>query len=81
VQVVELGTLTRTDLLMEAVFALLKRSPLHVFRLPLWLLRDKAALKQAIADRVELDVTLLPYNQPYHYPHLSGDRVIPGWTR
>lgn len=18
---------------------------------------------------------------PYHYPHLSGDRVIPGWTR
>lgn len=58
------GTLSRTNLLVEAVFALLKRNPLHVFLLPLWLLRGKAALKQAIADRVELDVTLLPYNQP-----------------
>jgi hypothetical protein len=58
---------TRTDLLVEAFFALLKRNPLHVFALPLWLLRGKAALKQAIADRVELDVTLLPYNQPLLY--------------
>jgi 4-hydroxybenzoate polyprenyltransferase/phosphoserine phosphatase len=58
------GTLVRSDLLIEAVFALLKLNPLYVFLLPLWLLRGKAAIKQRIADRVELEVTLLPYNQP-----------------
>ena len=57
-------TLSRTDLLVRAVFALLKRDPLNVFLLQLWLLRGKAVLKQANAHRVDLDVTLLPYNQP-----------------
>ena len=58
------GALTRTVVLIEAVFTLLKRNPLHVLLLPFWLHRGKAALKQGLADRIELDVTLLPYNQP-----------------
>lgn len=58
------GTLVRTDLLIESVVGLLKENPLNLFRLPGWLLRGKAHLKQQIADRVELDVSLLPYNEP-----------------
>jgi len=58
------GTLVHTDLLIESVFGLLKENPLNLFRLPGWLLKGKAHLKQQIADRVELDVSLLPYNRP-----------------
>ena len=57
------GTLIHSDLLIEAVFALLKLNPLYVFLFPLWLAKGKAHLKQQIADRVDLDVTLLPYNE------------------
>lgn len=59
------GTLIRTDLLVESVFALLKRNILYMLLLPLWLLKGKAYLKQQIADRVDLDVTLLPYHAAF----------------
>jgi len=57
------GTLLRSDILIEAVFGLLKRNPLYAFLLPVWLLFGKAHLKQKIADRVDIDVVRLPYNQ------------------
>ena len=56
------GTLIRTDLLHESVFLLLKSSWTSILRLPFWLLRGKAFLKQMVAERVEVDVTRLPYN-------------------
>ena len=56
------GTLIRTDLLHESVLGLLKQNPLLIFLLPVWLLKGKAHLKQMIAQRVELQVDLLPYN-------------------
>lgn len=56
------GTLVRTDVLVESVFALLKRNILYLFLLPIWLCKGKANVKQKIADRVELDVDLFPYN-------------------
>lgn len=34
-----------------------------MFLLPIWLAKGKAHFKQQIADRVDLDVTLLPYNE------------------
>jgi len=55
------GTLIRTDLLHESVFALLKKNPLFLFMLPLWLLRGKAHLKQEIARRADVPASLLPY--------------------
>lgn len=57
------GTLLRSDALYESVLALLARNPLYLFLLPLWLLRGKASLKQAIAARVDLDPALLPYDE------------------
>lgn len=57
------GTLIRSDILMESVFALLKLNIAYVFLLPIWLLKGKANIKHQIALRVDLDVTLLPFNE------------------
>lgn len=59
------GTLIRSDLLLESFLALIKRNPLFLFRLPLWLLRGKAALKAEIASRVSLDPAYLPYHPTF----------------
>ena len=57
------GTLVKTDLLLESILALLKQKPHYLFVLPLWLLRGKAYLKQQVARRVSLDVSILPYRE------------------
>ncbi len=58
------GTLLRSDLLYESLFALLRRNPFYLLLLPLWLLRGKAHLKRQIARRVRLDPALLPWHTP-----------------
>ena len=55
------GTLVETDLLLESIARLLRQQPLTLLALPLWLLRGRANLKREVAQRVELDPTLLPY--------------------
>jgi len=55
------GTLIKTDLLIESVARLLRQDPLALFALPVWLLKGRAYLKHEIAQRVEIDPTLLPY--------------------
>jgi 4-hydroxybenzoate polyprenyltransferase len=57
------GTLISSDMLWETLWLLLCRNPLHVFSLPLWLLRGKAGFKHEIASRVDFDATLLPYRE------------------
>ncbi len=57
------GTLTYTDLLFESVLLLIKRNPLYLFLCFAWLLRGRGNLKSQIARRIELDVSLLPYNE------------------
>lgn len=57
------GTLVQTDLLIESAFVLARERPQALVRLPGWLKRGKATLKNEIAARAELDVTNLPYNQ------------------
>jgi len=59
------GTLIRSDLLLESVLLLIKRNPLYLFQLPLWLLRGKAVLKAEVAARVELNPAALPYNREF----------------
>jgi len=55
------GSLIATDLLHESTLKLLRAAPLELLRLPMWLMRGKAALKREIASRVQIDVTTLPY--------------------
>ncbi len=57
------GTLIKTDLLWESLLLLLKRYPLLLFVIPVWLLRGRAYLKRQIGRRVRLDVAALPYNE------------------
>lgn len=74
------GTLLRTDLLHESLFELLRRRPLAVLAVPLWLWRGKAHLKQKIAARAPLDASALPYHEPFlaylREQHHKGRRLI-----
>ncbi len=67
------GTLVRSDLLVESLFALLRRNPLYLFLLPWWLRGGKARFKAEIAARVVLDPALLPYD-PEFLSFLEGER-------
>lgn len=68
------GTLIASDLLWESVFLLLKRNPLFLFLLPIWLWSGKARLKAEIASRVTLDATHLPYREDF-LAYLHSERA------
>lgn len=55
------GTLTPTDTLAESVVRVAKRSPLNLFRMPLWLLGGRAAFKEAISRHADFSAEHLPY--------------------
>ena len=55
------GTLLATDLLHESSLQLLRSSPLTALKIPAWLLRGKAFMKRRVAERIELDPSVLPY--------------------
>ena len=57
------GTLLKSDLLVESGFAYLKSNVFQAFAPLLWLNSGKAYLKEQLAQRTSLDVTVLPYNQ------------------
>jgi 4-hydroxybenzoate polyprenyltransferase len=58
------GTLTPTDTLAEAVISVVKRSPVNLVRLPLWLLKGRAAFKDAVARNATTAADRLPYREP-----------------
>jgi 4-hydroxybenzoate polyprenyltransferase len=59
------GTLIRTDSLVESILELIRRQPLAVLWMPLWLLRGKARFKSEVAARVKLVPDALPYREPF----------------
>lgn len=58
------GTLTPSDTLVESAITLLKRSPLSLFLLPVWLLGGRARFKESLAGCASVSVELLPYREP-----------------
>jgi 4-hydroxybenzoate polyprenyltransferase len=58
------GTLIHTDMLHESALRLFKDRPFDVLRIPLWLSKGKAFLKQRIAGITQFDPSSLPYNVP-----------------
>lgn len=56
------GSLVLTDTLHETVISLLRVRPWCVLNMLSWLMNGKAAFKQTLANYVQLDVALLPYN-------------------
>jgi 4-hydroxybenzoate polyprenyltransferase/phosphoserine phosphatase len=57
------GTLFPGDLLWESIIRLVKRRPLSLLMLPVWLLRGRAHFKREIAKRVTFDPRSLPYRE------------------
>ena len=68
------GTVVRTDLLIESLFALIKKNPFYVLFIPFWLLKGRAFLKREVTHRVTLDVTALPYNRDF-LAHLRAEHA------
>lgn len=56
------GTLIKTDLLHEGLLLMVKQAPLSLLKLPLWLLRGKAFVKQRVAACVRFEWASLPYS-------------------
>jgi 4-hydroxybenzoate polyprenyltransferase len=54
------GTLLRTNTLLESAISLLSTQPLEALKVPLWLYSGKAHLRSEIADRIAINVQLLP---------------------
>lgn len=74
------GTLVSTDMLWETVFLLLKKNPLYLFLLPVWLFSGKAHLKWEIARRVTVDASHLPYRKDFlaflRREHAAGRQIV-----
>jgi 4-hydroxybenzoate polyprenyltransferase/phosphoserine phosphatase len=68
------GTLIRTDLLAESFFALMSEAPLRGLAALATLRHGPAAFKQAVAVRIAVDVTALPYNETL-LDHLTRERA------
>ena len=69
------GTLIRTDLLLESFLGLVKRSPLRAARALLRLRRGRAVFKQDIADQIDLDASVLPYDDEI-IAYLREERAV-----
>ncbi|MEO6806751.1 MAG: UbiA family prenyltransferase, partial [Edaphobacter sp.] len=57
------GTLVKSDTLYDSALTLARHHPQSLLKLPGWLLQGKAALKQHLANAIQLDVIHLPYNR------------------
>jgi len=74
------GTLIATDLLWEGLFLLLRKNPLFLFLVPVWLMSGPARLKQEIAARIDIDPAALPYRaalvERLNAERKAGRRII-----
>ncbi|VGO17401.1 Decaprenyl-phosphate phosphoribosyltransferase [Pontiella desulfatans] len=59
------GTLVKLDTLHQALFLLLRRDPVSLLKVPGWLAKGKAHLKDQVLQRVSLDASVLPYHRQF----------------
>lgn len=58
------GTVIKTDLFVESIIKLVKRNPLNVFLILLWLFQGRSVAKSKVASAIDdLDVASLPYEE------------------
>jgi 4-hydroxybenzoate polyprenyltransferase/phosphoserine phosphatase len=74
------GTLIHTDMLHESALRVTRDRPLDALRIPFWLMRGKAVLKDRLASRSSFDAALLPYNEKLldwlKEERASGRRIV-----
>jgi 4-hydroxybenzoate polyprenyltransferase/phosphoserine phosphatase len=56
------GTLLLTDMLHESALSFVSRNPFNLLKIPFWLMAGKAPMKQRLAQAVDVDASILPYN-------------------
>ncbi|MEQ1611574.1 MAG: UbiA family prenyltransferase [Hyphomicrobiaceae bacterium] len=59
------GTLVRTDTLIETLLQLIRRNPLVLLLMPVWLAGGLARFKDEVAQRLTLDAADLPYDETF----------------
>jgi len=74
------GTLVATDLLWESFLALVRSQPAELCLLPFWILKGRSHVKACLADRVTVDVAMLPYHSELlsylRDQHSQGRRIV-----
>ncbi|WP_372806365.1 UbiA family prenyltransferase [Pontiella sp.] len=74
------GTLVKLDTLHQALFLLLRRHPASILKIPGWLTKGKAYLKDQVMQRVSLNAAVLPYNGKFlvwlKKEHALGRKLI-----
>lgn len=68
------GTLIRTDLLYQSLFSFIKERPLQLLAPFFWLAKGKSHLKTELANRVSIDVSVLPY-EPAVIALIEGEKA------
>ncbi len=56
------GTLIKSDMLFETALLFLKQNIFNIFFLIIWFFQGKQILKHKLAEKVNIDPSLLPYN-------------------
>lgn len=57
------GSLIKTDLFVESIFRFLSLNPLNIITFISLLLKGRSHAKAALADKIDLDISSLPYRQ------------------
>ncbi len=73
------GSLVKSDTLVDSLLALLRTHPGVAFKLPVRLLKGRAAFKAFVAESITLDVAHLPYNHTllkFLQQQHAGGRVL-----
>lgn|SRR3989338_1421893 len=74
------GTLIKSDCLLESFYALLRKEPLSIFSVPLWILQGRGTLKSRIAQNVNIDERTLPYQEEFlaflRAEHSKGRTIV-----
>jgi len=75
------GSLLNSDLFYESILLLIRKNPIFIFYLPIWLMvGGKGYLKEQIAMRVQIDIDSLPFNAELieflFQKHKSGRHLV-----
>ena len=57
------GTLIYTDLIQESLIRFILERPWRILQVLIWWLHGRAYLKREVSKRINIDVSVLPYNQ------------------
>lgn len=74
------GTLIHSDMLEESLLKTIRKKPLRIFKMPFWLSKGIAVLKEKLAEYADVNPHTLPYNKNFlawlRKEHEKGRKLI-----